>query len=157
MSKIKHVVSVTHCTIYVAVSFQFTHVPCDDWDNKCFVLLSSSKWKLNYCPLFMVRSWNSGMRCMSLYILMNSFLMKLRNQFSLINLFFGVFLDFSKELHTVDHVILVRKLSYHIIRDHSLAWYQSYLANIKKLVTCNGVSSTSKGWKECSAEGDKTP
>ena len=27
---------------------------------------------MNYYPLFMVRSWNNGMRCMSLYILMNS-------------------------------------------------------------------------------------
>ena len=27
---------------------------------------------MNYYPLFNVRSWNNGMRCMSLYILMNS-------------------------------------------------------------------------------------
>ena len=26
-------------------------------------------WSMNYYPLFMVRSWNNGMRCMSLYIL----------------------------------------------------------------------------------------
>ena len=27
-------------------------------------------WSLNYYPLFRVRSWNNGMRCMSFYILM---------------------------------------------------------------------------------------
>ena len=43
--KIKHIFSVIHCTIYGAVSFQFTHFPCDDWDNIHFVLLSSSNWK----------------------------------------------------------------------------------------------------------------
>ena len=28
---------------------------------------------MNYCPLFRVRSWNNGMRCMSFYILMEAF------------------------------------------------------------------------------------
>ena len=34
-----------------------------------FVLLSSSNRSMNYYPLFRVRSWNNGMRCMSFYIL----------------------------------------------------------------------------------------
>ena len=42
VSKIKHIFSVIHCTIYGAVCFQFTHFPCDDWENIHLVLLSSS-------------------------------------------------------------------------------------------------------------------
>ena len=34
-----------------------------------FVLLSSSNGSMNYYPLFRVRSWNNGVRCMSFYIL----------------------------------------------------------------------------------------
>ena len=41
-SEINHIVSVIHYTIYGAVCFQFTHFPCDDWDNIHFVLLSYS-------------------------------------------------------------------------------------------------------------------
>ena len=40
---------------------------CDDWEDVHFVLLSSSNRK--YDPLFRVRSWNNGIRCMFLYIL----------------------------------------------------------------------------------------
>ena len=40
--KIKHFFSVIHYTIYGTVCFQFTHFPCDDWENLHFVLLSSS-------------------------------------------------------------------------------------------------------------------
>ena len=60
---------------------------------------------------------------------------------------FGVFLDFSKAFDTVDHDILVRKLSYYGIRGNALAWFQSYLLNRKQFVTYNGISSTSKGVK----------
>ena len=35
-----------------------------------FVLLSSSNQKYELLPIFRVRSWNNGMRCMSFYILM---------------------------------------------------------------------------------------
>ena len=45
VSKIKHIFSVIHYTIYGAVCFQFTHFPCDDWENIHFVLLSSSNRK----------------------------------------------------------------------------------------------------------------
>ena len=40
VSKIKHIFSVIHYTIYGAVCFQFTHFPWDDWENIHFVLLS---------------------------------------------------------------------------------------------------------------------
>ena len=75
--KINHILSVIHNTIHYticgAVWFQFTHSPCDDWENIYiyFVLLSSSNQKYELYPLFRVRSWNNGVRCMSFYILMN--------------------------------------------------------------------------------------
>ena len=73
VSKIQHNFSVIYYTIYGAVCFQFTNSPCDDWENIHFVLSSSSNRNyMNYYPLFRVRSWNNGMRCMSLYILMTS-------------------------------------------------------------------------------------
>ena len=68
VSKIKHIFSVIHYTIYGAVCFQFTHFPCDDRENIHFILLSSSIGSMNYYPLFRVRSWNNGMSCMSLSI-----------------------------------------------------------------------------------------
>ena len=45
VSKIKHIFSVIHCTLYGAVSFQFTHFPYDDWENIHFVLSTSSNCK----------------------------------------------------------------------------------------------------------------
>ena len=33
VSTIKHILSVIHYTICGAMCFQFTHFPCDDWDN----------------------------------------------------------------------------------------------------------------------------
>ena len=33
MSELKQILSVIHYTIYGAVCFQFTHLPCDDWEN----------------------------------------------------------------------------------------------------------------------------
>ena len=45
VSKIKHIFSVIHYTIYGDVCFQFTHFPCDSWENIHFVLLSSSNRK----------------------------------------------------------------------------------------------------------------
>ena len=43
--KIKDIYSVMRYTIYGAVCFQFTHFPCNDWENIHFALLSSSNWK----------------------------------------------------------------------------------------------------------------
>ena len=39
VSEIKHILSVIHYTIYGTVCFQFTHLPCNDWENIYFVLL----------------------------------------------------------------------------------------------------------------------
>ena len=53
----------------------------------------------------------------------------------------GVYLDFFKAFDTVDHEILLSKLSHYGIRGNCLNWFQSYLSNSKQFVTCNGVSS----------------
>ena len=45
VGKIKHIFSFIHYTIYGAMCFQFTHFPCDDWENIHFVLLLSSNRK----------------------------------------------------------------------------------------------------------------
>ena len=51
VSKIEHILSVIHYIIYGTVCFQFTHSPCDEWENICihiyisFVLSSSSNRK----------------------------------------------------------------------------------------------------------------
>ena len=62
--KIKHILSVIHYTICGAVCFQFTHFPCDDWDN-----IYTLSYYHHQNPLFRVMSWNNGERCMSFYIL----------------------------------------------------------------------------------------
>ena len=54
VSKIEHILSVIRYTIYGAVCFQFTHFPCDDWENIYFVLLSSSNRKYELSSLFTI-------------------------------------------------------------------------------------------------------
>ena len=66
MSKIKHILSVIHHTICGVVCFQFTHFPCGGWDNIYTVSYYHHQIGIiNYNPLFGVRSWNNGMRCLS--------------------------------------------------------------------------------------------
>ena len=61
-----------HYTICGAVCFQFTHPPCDDWENiNILSYYHHQIGSMNYYPLFRVRSWNNGVRCMSFYILWN--------------------------------------------------------------------------------------
>ena len=72
--KIKHILSIIHYTICGAVCFQFTHFPCDDWENICIYIYTLSYYyhqirSMKYYPLFRVRSGNNGVRCMSFYIL----------------------------------------------------------------------------------------
>ena len=72
VSKIVHILSVTHYTIYGAVCFRFTHFPCDGWENTYTLSYYHHQiGSLNYYPLFRVMSWNNGMRCMSLYSLLS--------------------------------------------------------------------------------------
>ena len=70
VSKINHILSVIHYTICGAVCFQFTHFPCDDRENIYTLSYYHHQiGSMNYYPLFRVRSWNNGVRCMSFYIL----------------------------------------------------------------------------------------
>ena len=49
--------------------FSVYPLPCDDWENKCTLSYYHHQiGSLNYYPLFRVRSWNNGVRCMSFYI-----------------------------------------------------------------------------------------
>ena len=56
----------------------------------------------------------------------------------------GILLDFSKAFDTVDHDILLTKLSHYGIRGVPLLWFQSYLSNRQQFVAYNGVSSSVK-------------
>ena len=51
--------------------FQFTHSPCDDWENICILSYYHHQSEVWTHITHRVRSWNDGVRCMSFYILMN--------------------------------------------------------------------------------------
>ena len=48
-----------------------------------------------------------------------------------------VFVDLQKAFDTVDHKILLHKLSHYGIRDIANCWFSSYLSNRKQFVTIN--------------------
>ena len=73
VSKMGHILSVIYYTIRGAVCFQFTHFLM--MIEMIYILLSYYHHQIgnmNYYPLFRVRSWNNGVRCMSFYILMSN-------------------------------------------------------------------------------------
>ena len=71
VSKIKYILSVIHYTMCGAVCFQFTNFSYDDWENIYTLSYYHHQiGSMNYYPLFRVRVWNYGVRCMSYYILM---------------------------------------------------------------------------------------
>ena len=71
VSKIKHILSVIQYIIRGAVCYQFTHFPCDDYENIYTLSYYHHQiGSMNYYPLFRVRSWNNGVSCMCFCILM---------------------------------------------------------------------------------------
>ena len=53
----------------------------------------------------------------------------------------GIFIDFQKAFDTVDHNILLNKLSYYGIRGKSNDWFKTYLYQRKQYVSINGFNS----------------
>ena len=55
VSKIKHILSVIHFTIFEAVCFQFTYYLCDDWENiytlfyYFIIIIKSQVWGFIHC------------------------------------------------------------------------------------------------------------
>ena len=53
----------------------------------------------------------------------------------------GIFCDLSKAFDTLNHAILLSKLSHYGIRGQPLLWFKDYLTNRKQYVTFNGFDS----------------
>ena len=53
----------------------------------------------------------------------------------------SVFLDLSKAFDTLDHFILIEKLSYYGVSGSALRWFTSYLSNLQRFVDISGSKS----------------
>ena len=105
--------------------------------NRVSEFLETLKILVNF--QFGFRKWHSSY--MTLLTLMDKLISSLERKEFVI----GIFLDFSKAFDTVDHAILLQKLSHYGIRGNALKWFTSYLSNRRQYVTYNGVVSAMKG------------
>ena len=70
VSKIKWILSFIFHAIYGAVWIQLTHFSYDDCENMCTLSYCYNQiGSITYLPLFRVKSWNNGVCCMSLCII----------------------------------------------------------------------------------------
>jgi hypothetical protein len=60
------------------------------------------------------------------------------------NYVIGIFVDLQKAFDTIDHRILLSKLSYYGVRGVALKWFSSYLSDRQQYVLFNGVQSSKK-------------
>ena len=58
-----------------------------------------------------------------------------------------IFVDLQKAFYTVDHTILLHKLSHYGIRDIVNCWFSSYLSSRKQFVAINGFDSEIKSFQ----------
>ena len=65
----------------------------------------------------------------------------------------GVFIDLQKAFDTVNHDILIDKLSYYGIRGIPNQWFKSYLSNRKQYVSINGYNSDTMNIKHGVPQG----
>ena len=70
VSKIKSILSIIFPVIYGAMCIQLTHLSYYDYENTCTLYYCHHQiGSMTHLPLFGVRSWNNGARCISFYIL----------------------------------------------------------------------------------------
>ena len=96
------------------------------------------KYKILYEKQFGFRKKHSTY--MALMILIDNLIKCMENGEYVI----GVFLDFSKAFDTVNHSILLSKLSHYGIRGTAYDWFRSYLNNRKQYVSYANVKSSMK-------------
>ena len=73
VSKIRSVLSIISHAIYGTVCTQLSHFSYDDCENTCTRSYYHYQiGSMTHLPLFLFKSWNNGMRCMSFYILIGS-------------------------------------------------------------------------------------
>ena len=63
---------------------------------------------------------------------------KILNGFSEEKYTLGIFIDLSKGFDTVDHQILLKKLSLYGVKGKSLEWFESYLSERKQYIEVEG-------------------